>query len=329
MSSAEMHRIEKAALEDPFLADAIEGIQFARENFGDEKINTDIAELRKGISGSRERTGKVVYATWWRAAAVLAVVVTAVAMVYFFNQTPVKKAVTVAKVEELGQDTVRPAPAPEPPPEVVANRVEKKVKDSVPAIKKEEAFASKEARQKPVVKAKAFRYEQQKKIDDTGRVVSEQMTLAKEQAVSPQADTIQRNAAASALEGRAAGVVVTDKSKNKEAEADLEEVVVVGYGARKKSADKAAQSKRITPEGGWISFDEYINSNKRIDGADSLLTGFEEVTFGIDEAGIPVNFKIVRSLSESHDKETIRLLKEGPTWNVEKGRRRLRLKVKF
>ena len=110
MTPSEMHLIERAALEDPFLADAIEGMQFAQENYGAEKINSDIADLKKRIAASRAQRGKIMYASWWRAAAVLIVVVTGVAMVYFFNGRSSEKAVTVAKVEQFKKD--RPSPVP-------------------------------------------------------------------------------------------------------------------------------------------------------------------------------------------------------------------------
>jgi hypothetical protein len=257
----------------------------------------------------------MMYATWWRVAAILVVVVTGVALIYLFNEPAAQKAVTVAKVEQFKQDTPVPASAP-----AQANVVF----DSL-------SLAKSQKRQSPKAqpsKAKKFRYEKQQEADDTNTAVPSEAFLSKKEEI-PSSKTDSSNNVASALESRASGVVITDNSKKEEAEADLEEVVVVGYGARKKSADKTAQSKRITPEGGWRSFDEYINSNKKINSADSVLTGSEEITFNIDETGVPFNFQIVRSLSETHDKEAIRLLKKGPTWNVEKGRRKLRLRIKF
>lgn len=318
MSPAEMHQIEKAALEDPFLADAIEGMQYAQENYGNKKIDSDIAALKENIAASRQKTRSIVYATWWRAAAAIIVIVTGVAMVYFFNRPSVRRAVTVAKVEQFKKDTPAVAPA-------VA---EKEKEDSAVIQKNDATVAGKAKRQAPVMKTKKFQYEVQRKTIDSSHATPEQPASTNVQMITAKADTTPQPVA-SALEGRAAGVTVTNKSKKKEPEADMEEVVVVGYGATKKANANGVQSKRIAPEGGWKSFDEYINSNKRIDGADSLITGAEEVTFAIDDAGVPFDFKIIRSLSEAHDREAIRLLKEGPTWNVEKGRRKLRLRIKF
>src|SRR5687767_10121524 len=68
MPSAEMHALEKAALEDPLLSDALEGFAYAPA------FESDIAELRERLTEKRKRknvfflsssTGNV----WWRIAA--------------------------------------------------------------------------------------------------------------------------------------------------------------------------------------------------------------------------------------------------------------------
>ena len=44
MSEAEMHALEKSALEDPFLADALEGYSYTKTSL------SDVAELRERLS---------------------------------------------------------------------------------------------------------------------------------------------------------------------------------------------------------------------------------------------------------------------------------------
>ncbi|HEX4374426.1 MAG TPA: hypothetical protein VHZ50_14085, partial [Puia sp.] len=48
LSAAEMHAIEKAALDDPFLADAIEGMENSIER-GSVSLNEDINDLQKRL----------------------------------------------------------------------------------------------------------------------------------------------------------------------------------------------------------------------------------------------------------------------------------------
>ncbi|MBS1920999.1 MAG: carboxypeptidase-like regulatory domain-containing protein [Bacteroidetes bacterium] len=87
MSSKEKHELEKAALEDPFLADAIEGY-----SSGSAKIPDDIVELQKRLDGRIENEkAKSIFInrypgfTWWRVAAVLIVLAGAGFLVYQFT----------------------------------------------------------------------------------------------------------------------------------------------------------------------------------------------------------------------------------------------------
>jgi hypothetical protein len=85
MSAEEMHDIETAALDDPFLADAIEGFQGAIE-VNEESLNTGLAQLNKEFSERIKPPARVVPITqsrWWQiAAAAMIVLIVGVA---FYN----------------------------------------------------------------------------------------------------------------------------------------------------------------------------------------------------------------------------------------------------
>ena len=51
LSNKEMHDLEKAAMDDPFLADALEGYAVAQVN-----VANDIAELKKRLAEKTEKT---------------------------------------------------------------------------------------------------------------------------------------------------------------------------------------------------------------------------------------------------------------------------------
>jgi flagellar basal body-associated protein FliL len=86
LSPKEMHELEKAALDDPFLADALEGYTVAGTD-----MNADIAELSKRLRDKTEE-GKVIPIDgggkssflWLRAAAVVIVIAGAGLLVYQF-----------------------------------------------------------------------------------------------------------------------------------------------------------------------------------------------------------------------------------------------------
>jgi len=74
MTAAEQHAMEKAALEDPFLADAMEG--FENRKPVAEPVSADITELKKRLAGRIEekKDNRILFFTWWKAAAVVVIV---------------------------------------------------------------------------------------------------------------------------------------------------------------------------------------------------------------------------------------------------------------
>lgn len=79
MLPAEMHALERAALDDPFLADAIEGMQQSVEKFDASLINNDLNDLEKRVKERAAQTNRavapVIAFRWWQVAAAAAVIV--------------------------------------------------------------------------------------------------------------------------------------------------------------------------------------------------------------------------------------------------------------
>ena len=88
LSAKEMHAMEKAALDDPFLADALEGYGISGVN-----VNADITELKNRLAKRTKEENKVVpFATgkttsfsWWKVAAMFLLIVGAGLIVYQFG----------------------------------------------------------------------------------------------------------------------------------------------------------------------------------------------------------------------------------------------------
>ena len=86
LSSKERHDLEKAALDDPFLADALEGYNTAGVN-----VSTDINELKSRLN-ERTSAGKVVSIhtnsrsvfAWWKVAAMIILIGGSGFLVYRF-----------------------------------------------------------------------------------------------------------------------------------------------------------------------------------------------------------------------------------------------------
>jgi hypothetical protein len=115
LSAAEMHAMEKAALDDPFLADAMEGMQQAFDEHNESVVTGQLQQLQQQFNARTSRTAKVVAFKpfrYWQAAAAAAVVLI-IAGVWIFNMdresaADKQAAPVIAKTEEP-QPSVSPA----------------------------------------------------------------------------------------------------------------------------------------------------------------------------------------------------------------------------
>jgi hypothetical protein len=92
MSAQQMHAMEKAALDDPFLAEAMEGYEAVK----DKEWNNQLVALREQIS-NKGRVAKVIPLhksknNWWKASAAVLIIGTGATLTFISNQD--KKAVT-------------------------------------------------------------------------------------------------------------------------------------------------------------------------------------------------------------------------------------------
>ena len=126
-------------------------------------------------------------------------------------------------------------------------------------------------------------------------------------------------------------------NENKQA---LNEVVVVGYGAKKNKKStttgnvvtvKEQAKKEITPQPviGKRSYQKYLKENlvRPTDDNCKDIKGEVVLSFFVDEEGKPQNITVIHGLCEFADKEAIRLVKEGPKWTS--GKLPVRVTVRF
>jgi CarboxypepD_reg-like domain len=126
----------------------------------------------------------------------------------------------------------------------------------------------------------------------------------------------------------------------KEDKAGLQEVVVTGYGAKKKVASRArslakekapAEEEEPEPEDGWDNYDTYVANNLNEPGVPAAQKpgAGVEVSFDVNRNGKPVNLKVEKSLCTECDKEALRLIKEGPKWKRKNKSSRAKVTVNF
>jgi hypothetical protein len=84
------------------------------------------------------------------------------------------------------------------------------------------------------------------------------------------------------------------------------------------------------PVYGWLTYEQYLEKNKRIPASNPNLKGEVAVSFEVNKKGERSAYKIEKSLSADHDIEAMRLVREGPEWKLNKGRKsRVTVIVRF
>ena len=107
LSPQQMHAMEKTALDDPFLAEAMEGY----EGMKDTGWNDQLATLREEIAG-RGSVAKVIPLhkpknNWWKTAAAIFIVGAGTALTFILtkNNTEIKNNTTIAQITSVQTDS--------------------------------------------------------------------------------------------------------------------------------------------------------------------------------------------------------------------------------
>lgn len=95
----------------------------------------------------------------------------------------------------------------------------------------------------------------------------------------------------------------------------LDEVVVTGYGVAKKKDSEASYARPID---GHKKYKQYIEANLRYpkEAASQGIEGKVKLRFKVYRNGSIGNIEVVRSLGHGCDQEAIRLLQNGPGWEL-------------
>lgn len=109
----------------------------------------------------------------------------------------------------------------------------------------------------------------------------------------------------------------------------------MNYSKMKGKLDEQKGLMKITdqdaqPLYGWLTYEQYLEKNKRIPASNPNLKGEVAISFEVNKKGERSNYKVEKSLSADHDAEALRLVREGPEWKLNKGRKsRVTVIVRF
>lgn len=94
----------------------------------------------------------------------------------------------------------------------------------------------------------------------------------------------------------------------------------------KKESNPVAAAKPLV---GWAKYEQYLQENNQLT-KEGTLGATLEINFAIGKDGRPYDFKILRTFGAKYEKEAIRLISEGPKWELPADpKARLKLGVKF
>ena len=404
----EAHRLEKESMQDPFLADAMDGYNQVEGNH-----EQRIEKLRMQVSAHSAKK-KNTYAITWSIAACL-IIGFGISSYFLFLKKSMTDEVFIAEESvsiKLAEPAAPPTPAipatptvPATPQKEIALATTKVKTDSTPISEitarqadKKDMIAEIQTTSQPqgapvaavpmmeeVSEETAALQEVVATIDTFESESDKKMKLAKVATILPQNNMIKGRVtdgkgepligASVTYKGTNIGTITNmngefslvkkdDKKRltaeyigynpveiridtsrtmliamneNKQA---LNEVVVVGYGAKKNKKStttgnvvtvKEQAKKEITPQPviGKRSYQKYLKENlvRPTDDNCKDIKGEVVLSFFVDEEGKPQNITVIHGLCEFADKEAIRLVKEGPKWTS--GKLPARVTVRF
>lgn len=246
LSASEMHAMENAALNDEFLADAIEGIEvYKTNNSGD--FNADVTELRTIIENKRKNK---YWPVLWKAASVIAIVATIIALLFNQNKDAKRTEVLATKNIEPKKEEQSKEGESIKPSIILTDTIKKKADLNTATISKP---SSRPVRETPSPATVYF--EKEKTVDSSPVVVSPMQP---------------KQAPVEALQGRAAGVVISNKINKqrdtfsgtvKDIKGDPVTGAVVSIkGTNQGTVTDEEGSFKITNTGGDSTLDVLVNS---------------------------------------------------------------------
>ncbi|MGV3764839.1 MAG: carboxypeptidase-like regulatory domain-containing protein [Chitinophagaceae bacterium] len=381
MTAQEMHALEKAALEDPFLADALEGYTAHVETLSSDIVELNL-RLNERLKESKENQPAPVVPLrrnwWWSAAAAVLIVVSA-ALAYRLlwnneenaiareeNSVKKTKETPLTPANDSGEKTDDPivqstedgtsskqhhseeipATAKTKPSDLILSENDRQQKDNAAALQELAKVEHKQSQQR----ANAMLKKEMPAFQIKGEVLDVQqkpvsgvvVTLEKEKTA-----TLTDSLGRFSLRSKDSSAVATlnvlgfvpqkvelknDIAANRitleNSSVAMDEVVVVGYGVKKKSVKVGSVSTTVSanplkavPEEGWPAYNQYLLDSSRLKGAEGVPTPIVIVSFEVRPSGKLTRFRIEQSAGKAYDKESLRLIKEGPSWKTTTGKK--------
>ncbi len=365
MSKEAMHSFERVALQDAFLADAIEGYHFVNSA----TANNDLAAIEAFILADKQETKIVPIANktkpWLRVAAV-AILLAGVGIVSILVMKKADEKLVVSnmksateKADSTISDTNHRAVAFEPVPptrkEVIENKSSQKS-----ITTKDETIATAQSQQVSSVgsistnqNATSSKYAGPSVNNFSNNYVASVGDLKTDNNIKE--SEIKREDAAKDFKGTysnkatniaAENMVVELPTIRLQSDSSYDKIPVTVYASKKNAAKPLAfrltkEDSSLVPANGWAAFNDYLQHNNTTnityDTISSPVTIINNKTgeeivgleFDIDKFGVPDKIKITKSVDPETDAKAIDLLKKGPKWITTDRNQKGKIAIKF
>jgi hypothetical protein len=305
----EINQLEKEAMKDPFLADALAGFDKVTDNH-----ELRIEELRaKVLYKTKSRKNHLVrYLSL--AASILLIV--GLGGYFLLNKNDTDAQINQSQSQIFPEQIVENEPLQE-------NRLQDTTKQPDEPLLAE--IKTKKKKEIPPVDAKK-RHE----VIESVELIESEAFLEIPAAQVLISDTVVLAETVPSKEGYESKNLVTDTDTMilamKETTETLNEVVA--YSTQKKTSVSVVPNENIKPEPliGKKAYEKYLTENI-IKPQTEGCKGKVKLKFSINQSGRPVNICVKKSLCSEADKEAIRLINNGPDWTV--GNKDVEIDVKF
>jgi hypothetical protein len=320
MSAKEMHDMEKAALQDPFLADAIEG--FVNSSFEESRKHLD--EITAVLQTKKDETKVVPLPLksfyWWRIAAIV-ILVAGIGTVSWYiigsNNAADKNEITQVKENKSkAADTVP----------------NKELKNETVKIDSSKTLVAQNGEPRSLQKQKRKNEHMRKPEEATTYALTKTQPSAKKIRDTIIADSfVEENNDAAANISSLSKPLSYDTLRVQETDKKTpSDVSITSYATRKQA--KRNLSDSAYPYGGWKLFQEYVykKSGKILDtSSENKITGNVQIEFSIDENGVPYNFTVLKTLDDETASKVIEIIREGPQWIVTSKNKKGKVTIQF
>ena len=310
LTPSQRHELEMKALNDPFLADALEGAESIASN----AFVEDVEGINQKILVSK----KVSYIWPLRIAASIVFVVSVTFLIVKISPKENTEQLALQKDKMTSESPAAIFSDSLEKEESLVNSNLDKEENITPkpkSIKKSEISQPKEE-EKLVIKEPKIELAETESSLQTQLEVAEEKDMA---LINPQESVITKN-----LTEQNADVAKARTQDHQELKSSPSPSALSGAGAtRKKTAkqDISAEIAYLTE----AEYQEYLDSNVVYPktAIDNQVEGSVSISFLVDSNGVLSDFKIEKGIGFGCDEELIRLIKEGPKWNTSKERKKV------